>query len=91
MGVDVVDLVASNIGAGNLTEVKVSDPQPGFTDFVSVSATTTSAGTVLYSTDGTTWSTTAPAGFRRAPTASLPAVHVLRVQPSYSEASSRLS
>lgn len=41
----------------------VADPVPSYTTFVSVSATATGFSgtyTVLYSTDGTTWSTTAP-------------------------------
>ena len=55
-------MVAENIGTANLTAVKISDPLPAYTSFVSVSATTTIAGgTVVYSTDGITWSTTAPA------------------------------
>ncbi len=53
-------IVASNIGSGILTNVKISDPLPPFTDFVSVSAVASVAGTILYSTDGTTWSDTAP-------------------------------
>lgn len=54
-------VVASNIGTGNLSAVRISDPLPGFTDFVSTSATTTvTGGTVLYSTDGSSWSGTAP-------------------------------
>jgi uncharacterized repeat protein (TIGR01451 family) len=57
----VYTVVSENIGTGNLTKVVVSDPLPAYTTFVSVSATTTiPAGTVLYSTNGTTWSTTAP-------------------------------
>ncbi|MDX2004675.1 MAG: hypothetical protein SFU83_05295 [Meiothermus sp.] len=54
-------VVATNNGVGNLTTVKIADPLPSFTDFVSVSATTTiSGGTVVYSTDGNNWTTTAP-------------------------------
>jgi len=54
-------ITASNIGTDDLKKVIISDPLPGYTDFVSVSATTTiSGGTVLYSTDGSSWSTTAP-------------------------------
>jgi uncharacterized repeat protein (TIGR01451 family) len=52
---------AENIGTGNLTNVKISDPIPAYTTFVSVSATATGFSgsyTILYSTDGTTWSTT---------------------------------
>ncbi|HEU4742493.1 MAG TPA: hypothetical protein VFS50_12945 [Meiothermus sp.] len=57
----VYTVVAENIGTGNLTKVVVSDPLPAYTTFVSVSATTTiPGGPVLYSTNGTTWSTTAP-------------------------------
>jgi uncharacterized repeat protein (TIGR01451 family) len=57
-------IVAENIGTGNLTNVKISDPIPAYTTFVSVSATATGFSgsyTVLYSTNGTTWSTTPPA------------------------------
>ncbi len=55
-------VVASNIGTGNLAQVVITDPLPSYTSFVSVSATLSGfgSGTVLYSTDGTTWSTTAP-------------------------------
>ena len=51
---------ADNLGLGDLTNVRVTDPLPEFTNFVSASATTTLTGTELYSTDGTTWSTAAP-------------------------------
>ncbi len=62
---DVIEytIEAQNIGTGNLTNVKISDPIPAYTTFVSVSATATGfsgSPTVLYSTDGTTWSSTAP-------------------------------
>ncbi len=54
-------VVAQNIGTGNLTQVVVSDPLPSYTSFVSASASISGfSGTVLYSTDGSTWSTTAP-------------------------------
>ena len=56
-------IVAENIGTGDLKKVIVADPVPSYTTFVSVSATATGFSgtyTVLYSTDGTTWSTTAP-------------------------------
>ncbi len=56
-------IVAENIGTGNLTKVVVSDPIPAYTNFLSVSATATGFGgtaTVLYSTDGATWSATPP-------------------------------
>ncbi|GEM86402.1 beta strand repeat-containing protein [Meiothermus granaticius] len=59
----VYTVVAQNIGTGNLTNVRISDPLPAYTSFVSVSASATgfASGTVLYSTDnGTTWSATAP-------------------------------
>ncbi|MBF6594285.1 MAG: DUF11 domain-containing protein [Thermaceae bacterium] len=59
----VYTVVAQNIGTGDLTNVRVSDPLPAYTNFVSVSATATgfATGTVLYSTNnGTTWSATAP-------------------------------
>ncbi|MBW6454667.1 MAG: DUF11 domain-containing protein, partial [Trueperaceae bacterium] len=53
-------VVASNIGLGDLTEVKISDPLPGSTTYGSASATTSIPGTVLYSIDGTTWATAMP-------------------------------
>jgi len=58
---DVIEytIVAENIGTGNLTQVVITDPLPSYTNFVSVSASA-SFGTVLYSTDGTTWSANAP-------------------------------
>jgi uncharacterized repeat protein (TIGR01451 family) len=62
---DVIEytIEAENIGTGNLTNVKISDPIPAYTTFVSVSATATGfpAGrNILYSTDGITWSATPP-------------------------------
>jgi len=55
-------ITASNIGTADLKQVIVSDPLPGYTDFVSVSASASGiSGTVLYSTDGNTWSSSAPA------------------------------
>jgi len=55
-------VTASNIGTADLKKVVVSDPLPGHTDFVSVSASTTVAGAqLLFSTDGSSWSTSAPA------------------------------
>ncbi|KIX84767.1 conserved repeat protein [Thermus filiformis] len=59
----VYTITAENIGTGNLTNVRVSDPIPAYTTFVSVSATAAgfpAGSTILYSTDGTTWSATAP-------------------------------
>ncbi|MDW8482200.1 MAG: hypothetical protein RML14_10110 [Meiothermus sp.] len=59
----VYTVVASNIGTGSLTNVRVSDPLPAHTTFVSASATASGFGSgaqVLYSTNGTTWSTTPP-------------------------------
>lgn len=56
-------IVAENIGTGDLKKVIVVDPIPAYTTFVSVSATATGFSgtyTVLYSTDGVTWSTSAP-------------------------------
>ncbi|KIQ55548.1 hypothetical protein SY28_03010, partial [Meiothermus taiwanensis] len=54
-------VVAQNIGTGNLTQVVVSDPLPSYTSFVSASVSISGfSGTVLYSTNGSTWSTTAP-------------------------------
>ncbi|WP_299430254.1 hypothetical protein [uncultured Meiothermus sp.] len=55
-------VVASNIGTGSLSQVVITDPLPSYTSFVSVSAAISGfpSGTVLFSTDGITWSTTAP-------------------------------
>lgn len=56
-------IVAENIGTGDLKKVIVADPIPAYTTFVSVSATATGFSgtyTVLYSTDGITWSSTPP-------------------------------
>ncbi|WP_457629191.1 beta strand repeat-containing protein [Oceanithermus sp.] len=54
-------ITASNIGTADLKQVIISDQLPAYTDFVSVSATISGfTGTVLYSTDGSTWSATAP-------------------------------
>ncbi|WP_243030870.1 hypothetical protein [Thermus altitudinis] len=56
-------ITATNIGTGDLKQVIITDPLPAYTDFVSVSATIQgfpAGATVLYSTNGTTWSTTAP-------------------------------
>jgi len=50
---------ARNIGTGNLTQVVITDPLPSYTTFMSVSASA-SFGTVLYSTNGTTWIATPP-------------------------------
>jgi uncharacterized repeat protein (TIGR01451 family) len=63
---DVIEytIEAENIGTGDLTNVKISDPIPAYTTFVSVSATATgfpSGSNILYSTNGTTWSATPPA------------------------------
>ncbi|MER3444677.1 MAG: hypothetical protein C4333_11430 [Meiothermus sp.] len=57
----VYTVTATNIGTGNLSFVRISDPLPAYTTFISVSASASGvSGTVLYSTDGSTWSTTAP-------------------------------
>ncbi len=53
-------VTASNIGTADLTKVIVTDPLPSYTTFVSVSASADFSGTVMYSTDGSSWSTTAP-------------------------------
>ncbi len=62
---DVIEytVVAENVGTANLTNVRISDPIPAFTNFVSVSVTITGfpgGSRVLYSTNGTSWSTSAP-------------------------------
>jgi uncharacterized repeat protein (TIGR01451 family) len=58
----VYTVFARNLGTANLKQLIIQDPLPGFTTFVSVSATTSgfTGGTVLYSTNGSTWSATAP-------------------------------
>ena len=54
-------IVATNIGTADLEQVIVSDPLPSYTEFVRVSATTTiPSGQVVYSTDGSSWQSTAP-------------------------------
>jgi uncharacterized repeat protein (TIGR01451 family) len=63
---DVIEytIEAENIGTGDLTNVKISDPIPAYTTFVSVSASATgfpAGSNILYSTDGSTWSATPPA------------------------------
>jgi uncharacterized repeat protein (TIGR01451 family) len=63
---DVIEytIVAENVGGiGNLTDVKISSRIPTYTTFVSVSVTITGFPTgsnILYSTNGTTWSSSAP-------------------------------
>ena len=60
----VYTVAAQNIGTSSLARVIISDPLPSYTSFVSVSATFSgfAAGAqVLYSTDGATWSPSAPA------------------------------
>jgi len=56
---DVIEytVVAENIGTGDLTNVKISDPIPAYTTFVRVEATSSFGGTVELSTDDTTWYT----------------------------------
>lgn len=54
-------IVATNIGAGVLTNLQIADALPSFVNFTSVSASASFAGTVIYSTNGgTSWSATAP-------------------------------
>jgi len=56
-------ITANNIGTADLKQVIVTDPLPGYTDFVSVSASTSgfpSGARALYSTDGSSWSDSAP-------------------------------
>lgn len=53
----VYDITAVNIGTAGLRQVVITDPLPAFTRFVSVSATASFTGTILYSADGTSWST----------------------------------
>ncbi len=48
---------AENVGFGDFTNVKISDPIPAYTTFVSVAATSSFGGTVEFSADGTTWYT----------------------------------
>jgi uncharacterized repeat protein (TIGR01451 family) len=56
---DVIEytIEAENIGTGDLTNVKISDPIPAYTTFVRVEATSSFGGTVELSTDDTTWYT----------------------------------
>lgn len=58
----VYDVAADNLGTAPLQQVVVTDPLPAFTEFVSVEATASFAGTILYSNDGATWSATPLAG-----------------------------
>ena len=53
-------VIATNTGASTVTNVAIRDAVPANTSFVSVSGTSSVTGTVLYSTNGTTWSTSAP-------------------------------
>ena len=60
-------ITGTNTGTGVISNVQIYDTLPNVTstviadtEFVSVSATASFAGTVLYSTNGTTWSTAAP-------------------------------
>jgi uncharacterized repeat protein (TIGR01451 family) len=56
---DVIEytIEAENIGTGDLTNVKISDPIPAYTTFKRVEATSSFGGTVELSTDDTTWYT----------------------------------
>jgi uncharacterized repeat protein (TIGR01451 family) len=59
----VYTVTARNLGTANLGRVVIQDPLPGYTDFISVSASISGfagGATVVYSTDGNTWSVTAP-------------------------------
>lgn len=57
----VYTITAANTGSANLTNLIVSDPLPVNTEFVALSATKTNfPGAILYSTNSTSWSTTAP-------------------------------
>jgi len=53
-------LLATNLGATSISQVVLSEPLPPFTDFVSLSAANSFAGTLEYSVDGVTFSQTAP-------------------------------
>ena len=53
-------VTATNTGDAPATGVNVSDALPADTAFVSASVSTTLGGTVLYSEDGSSWSTTPP-------------------------------
>lgn len=56
-------IVAQNVGSANLTNANVSDLISTFTTFVSTSAASSGflGGTVLWSTNGTSWSSIVPA------------------------------
>ncbi len=54
-------VTATNIGTADLKKVVVSDPLPSYTNFISVSGSTSVSGAqILYSTDGSNWSAAAP-------------------------------
>lgn len=56
------ELVASNTGTGSLFNIKLSDALPNNYQLTNFSVTPSGvSGTVLYSTDGSSWSSTAPA------------------------------
>jgi len=50
-------LSATNIGTGNIYNTKLRDILPAGVSIYSLAATSTQAGTVLYSTTGTSWNT----------------------------------
>lgn len=53
-------IIGKNTSNGNITKAQVCDAPPANTSFVSWSATSDQSGTVLYTNNGTTWSTAAP-------------------------------
>ncbi|MFB9990664.1 DUF11 domain-containing protein [Deinococcus oregonensis] len=52
-------IIGKNTSNANITKAFVKDTVPANTTFVSWSATSDAAGTILYSNNGSTWSTTA--------------------------------
>lgn len=53
-------ITVRNDGTSALNRVRLNDSVPTFTKFFASTVTTTQPGTVLYSSTGTTWSTTRP-------------------------------
>ncbi|NTY00732.1 DUF11 domain-containing protein [Deinococcus sp. JMULE3] len=51
-------IIGKNTSNANVTKAFIKDTLPTNTNYVSFTATSTAAGTILYSTNGTTWSAT---------------------------------
>ena len=52
-------IIGKNTSNANVTKAFIKDALPANTSFVSFSATSTATGTILYSTNGTSWSAAA--------------------------------